>query len=124
MSQKRAHRVHLGMAGGPISAGGVDLLEDNARLDDPEPGPAVLGGDQDRQPAAGSERPHELLRIALLGVDSPPVRVRKFCADLPDSSLVSFLLIAEAEVHQPWAPSRMRRARRTTASSTIWPSRA
>src|SRR5205823_4186270 len=122
MPKKRAHRVHLGMAGRPISSRGVDLLQDNARLDDPEPGPAVLGGDQDRQPAAGGERPHELLRIALVGVDSPPVRIWEFRADLSDPVAVAFLFIAEAEVHQRWALFRMRRARRTTASSTIWPS--
>src|SRR5207247_629643 len=122
MSQKRAHRVHLGMAGGPISAGGVDLLQNEARLDDPEPGPAVLGRDQDRQPAAGGQRLHEFLGITLLGVDAPPVRVREFRADLPDPVAVALLLIAEAEVHQRWAFCRMRRARRTTASSTIWPS--
>src|SRR5438094_2032298 len=122
MSQKRTHGVHLGMAGRPIAAGGVDLLQDDARLDDPEPGPAVLGGDQDGQPAAVAERQHELLRIALLGVERPPVCVGKLRADLPDSFAIPFLLIAEAEVHQRWC--RMRRARRTTASSTIWPSRA
>ena len=47
MSQKRAHRVHLGMAGRPVPAGGIDLLEDEARLDNPKPGSAVLSGDQD-----------------------------------------------------------------------------
>src|SRR6266702_3204562 len=122
MSQKRAHGVHLGMAGRSIPAGGVDLLQDDARLDDPEPGPAVLCGDQDGQPAAVAERQHELLRIALLGVDRPPVRVGKFRADLPDCCTIPFLIITEAEVHQRWC--RIRRARRTTASSTIWPSRA
>src|SRR6266550_192420 len=106
----------------PQAAGGVDLLQDDARLDDPEPGPAVLGGDQDGQPAAVAERQHEPLRIALLGVDRPPVRVGKFRADLPHCCAIPFLLIAEAEVHQ--RSCRMRRARRTTASSTIWPSLA
>src|SRR5207248_11459734 len=85
---------------------------------------AVLGGNQDRQPAAGRQRPHEFLRIALLGVGPPAVDVRKFRADLPDSLAVPFLFVVEAEVHQRWAWCRILRARRTTASSTIWPSRA
>src|SRR2546429_1047996 len=112
------------MAGGPISARGVDLLQDDAGLDHPEPPPAILGRNQDRQPAASGQRAHEFLRIALLGVDPPPVGVRKFRADLPDSLAVPFLFVVEAEVHQRWASCRIRRARRTTASSTIWPSRA
>src|SRR5712691_8638669 len=98
------------------------LLSSRTRHASTIPGPAVLGGDQDGQPAAVAERQHELLRIALLGIDRPPVRVGKFRADLPDCFAIPFLLIAEAEVHQRWC--RMRRARRMTASSTIWPSRA
>src|SRR2546430_5351037 len=112
------------MAGGPISARGVDLLQDDAGLDHPEPRPAILGRNQDRQPAASGQRAHEFLRIALLGVNPPPVGVRKFRADLLDSLAVPFLFVVEAEVHQRWASCRILRARRTTASSTIWPSRA
>src|SRR5256886_9880720 len=112
------------MAGGPISARGVDLLQDDAGLDHPEPRPAILGRNQDRQPPAGGQGPHEFLGIALLAVDPPPVGVRKFRADLTDSLPVPFVFLIKAEVHQRWASCRIRRARRTTASSTIWPSRA
>src|SRR2546430_1437141 len=124
VSQERAHRVHLGMAGRPISARRIDLLQDDAGLDHPQPRSAVLGGDQDRQPAAAGQRPHEFLRVPLLGIDLPPVGIRKFRTDLPDSVALLFLLVGEAEVHQRWASFRIRRARRMTASSTIWPSRA
>src|SRR5438105_5892882 len=45
VSEQRAHRVHLRVAGRRVAAGGVDLLHHDARLDDSESGAAVLGWD-------------------------------------------------------------------------------
>ena len=123
MAEQRPHGVHLGMTDGRVPAGGVDLLEHDAGLHETEPGAAVFRGDQDRQPAAVGQGANEFVRIALLGVGLAPVRVRKRRADGAHAVAVRLLLGAQVEVHQGCVSRKIARARLTTASSTISPSR-
>ena len=84
MPQERAHGVHLGMTRGGVAAPAVDLLQDDARLGDPQADAAVLLGDQRRQPAQLRELPYERLRILAFGIHRAPVRVGIVLADLAD----------------------------------------
>src|SRR5581483_777726 len=49
--EDRAHGVHLGVGGGGIAAGVIDLLQDDGRLGDAQAGALVLGRDERAQPA-------------------------------------------------------------------------
>ena len=78
--QQRAHRVHLRVARARVAAGGVDLLEDDGRLLEPEAAAAVLGRDQDGEQAGGGHRLDERLGVAV-GLEVAPVRAREVRAD-------------------------------------------
>ena len=58
--QQRAHRVHLGMAGGAVAAAGVDLLQDGGSLDQRETAAAIFLRDQGGQKAGLRQRLDEL----------------------------------------------------------------
>src|SRR5919204_557909 len=124
MPEERAHRVHLRVAGGAVFPAGIDLLEHDAGFDQAEPGAAVLGRNQDGKPAAFGERPHEFLRVLPFGIQLAPVRLAELHADLSHAVTVLLLLGGQREVHQSEACSRIARARRMIASSTISPSLA
>ena len=61
--EQGAHRVHLGMAGGPVAAAGVDLLEDGRSRRQPQPAPAIGLRDQAGEIAGLTKRLDERLRI-------------------------------------------------------------
>ena len=79
--EQRAHRVHLRVARARAAARGVDLLEDDGRLLEPEAAAAVLGRDQDGEQAGRGHRRHERLRVAV-GLEAAPVRARVLGAHL------------------------------------------
>ena len=56
-----------------LRAAAVDLLEDDRRLGDAEPGPAVLLRNQRREVAGVGQRLNELPRIAAASVEVAPV---------------------------------------------------
>ena len=88
VAEQRAHDVHLRMAGAGVAAGGVDLLEDDARRREPEAGAAVLLRDERREPAVLGQGGDELLRIAV-GLELPPVLAREAGAELADGGRIS-----------------------------------
>src|SRR5438067_10028953 len=77
----------------------VDLLQDDCRLGDPEPGTAVLLGDEGAQPAGLRERLDELLWIFGVLVQLAPVGVREALAQLAHGSPNLLMLWIGAEVH-------------------------
>src|SRR5581483_294614 len=99
VAQQRAHRVHLGVAGGGEAPGAIDLLEDDARLGDAEPGAAVLLRDERGQPAGVGQRLHERIGIAVGAVQLAPVLIGEGAADLAHGLLDGALLVGQAEVH-------------------------
>jgi hypothetical protein len=100
VAQQGAHGVHLRVAGGGVPAAGVDLLQDQAGLHQSEPAAAVVGRDQQGEPAARCQGLDELLRIGSFRVEPAPVSLREAPAELPDRVPVLPLLVAEREVHQ------------------------
>ena len=75
--EEGAHDVQLGVAGRGIATRTVDLLQDDRRLGDPQPGPAKLLGNQRGQIPCLGQRANELLGVGLLGIELTPVAVRK-----------------------------------------------
>ena len=75
VAQQRAHVVHLPVARARVAAAPVDLLHDHRRFGEPQPRPAVLGGNHGRQPARARQRGDELVRIAAPVVDFTEVGV-------------------------------------------------
>ena len=86
MAQQRAHRVHLRVARAGVAAAAVDLLEDDRRLGDAEPGAAVLLGNQRRQIAGLGQRVDERVGIGAPRVELAPVRVGKAFAEIADAA--------------------------------------
>src|SRR5436190_7452725 len=123
VAEQRRHGVHLGMTDSRVPAGGVDLLEHDAGLDETEPGAAVFRRDQHGQPAAVRQRADEFIWVVLLRVDLAPVRLGKCRTDGTYAVAVQLLVGTEVEVHQGCASRKIARARLTMASSTISPSR-
>ena len=103
VAQERAHGVHLGMTRGGVAAPTVDLLQDDARLGDPQTDAAVLLGDQRRQPAQLRELPYEHLRILAFGIHRAPVGVGIVLADLADLLPELHLVFGEGEIHHECA---------------------
>ena len=99
VAQDRPHRVHLRVAGGRVAAGSVDLLEDDARRRQAEPGAAVLLRDQRGEPAVLGQCGDELLRIAV-GLEAAPVLAREARAELAHGRADLVQLVGYGEVHQ------------------------
>jgi len=75
--EEGAHDVQLGVAGRGIATRTVDLLQDDRRLGDPQPGSTKLLGNQRGQIPCLGQRANELLGVGLLGIELTPVAVRK-----------------------------------------------
>src|SRR5581483_4793724 len=76
------------VAGGGEAPGAIDLLQDDARLGDAEPGAAVLLRDERGQPAGVGQRLHERIGIAVGAVQLAPVLIGE-----------GAVLVGQAEVH-------------------------
>lgn len=61
-----------------------DLLHDDRRLRQPEPGAAILLGDQRRHPAGPGQRVNEVFRIGALLVDLAVILGRELGAKRPN----------------------------------------
>src|SRR5438445_144651 len=90
---------------GGSRAGRADLVEENGRLGDAEPGAAVLFGDHDAQPATGAERLHELPRIVAALVLLEPVVGGKRAGERRDFLADELLLLGERKVHDLSSPA-------------------
>jgi hypothetical protein len=99
VSEDRSHRVHLRVARSCVATGGVDLLEDDARRRQTEPGAAVLLGDQRRQPAVLGQRRNELLWVSI-GLEALSVLAGKAVAELSDRGADFLQLTGNHEVHR------------------------
>ena len=80
VAQDRAHDIHLRMAGSPIAARALDLLEDRRRRRERQAGAAVFLGDQRGEVAGLRERIDEFRRIGVVAVELAPVFARKIGA--------------------------------------------
>ena len=77
MPQQRAHRVHLGVARGPVGAGGMDFGEDRRRSTQGQAAASIFRRDQrGKQPGFG-HRGDELGRVLAGAVDLAPIGVGK-----------------------------------------------
>ena len=115
--QQRAHRVHLGVAGGGVPTGAVDLLEDQAGFPHALAAAAVLLRDQHRQPAGLGQGGDELLWVAPSLVGLAPVLGWKAATQIADcitNELVIGLLFSggHAEFSSARAAERLRTGRR------------
>jgi hypothetical protein len=99
VAQEGAHDIHLRVADGGVSGRAVDLFQDQARFQHSEPAPAVLLGDEGREPAALRQGGDELRGIAKLSIELLPVFSRKALDDFPDRLADLLLFGREAEVH-------------------------
>src|SRR5262245_6113658 len=73
MTQDRAHGVHLGMTGSPISAGGVDLFQDRGCGTQIETATPVFLGNQRSEIAGFGERGDKFGRIDALTIERAPI---------------------------------------------------
>ena len=71
--QNRAHRIHLGVAGGAVAAGFLDFLHDGGGGGDAETAAAEFFRYQHRQEAGISQLFHKFGRIGALAVLFAPV---------------------------------------------------
>ncbi len=80
--QKRAHRVHLRMAGAPVAARALHLLEHGGGGGQRQAPAAVRLGDEDGEPAGLGQRLHKGRRVGHLTIEPAPVVPRKPRAEL------------------------------------------
>src|SRR5215210_6684302 len=99
--EQRTHSVHLRVAGSPVGAGAVDLLQDYRGFDHPQSQPAVLLRDQGTKPSRLGQCPNEFLRIALISIELSPVLVRVLLTNLPHVATYLLLLFGQTEFHEP-----------------------
>ena len=100
VAQQGAHHVHLGVTDAGARRRAVDRLEDQARFEHPETAPAVLLGDERREPSALGEGVDELRRVAVLPVDPLPVVAGEAFHDLGDGLSDLLLFRRETEIHR------------------------
>ena len=99
MAQDRRHRVHLRMAVHRATAVLVDLLQDQAGVEQRQPGAAVFLGNQRSQPAGLGHRVDEGFRIgAVLGALAPVLGAEAL-AQLLDGGADLTLGLGVVEVH-------------------------
>ena len=80
MPQKRTHDVHLGMAGGAVAAGALDLLKDRAGPRQRQAGAAILVRDERGKISGLRQRRDEFRRIGGLAIEFSPILARKLGA--------------------------------------------
>src|SRR5262245_15476968 len=73
MTQDRAHGVHLGMTGSPISAGGMDLFQNRGSGTEIETATPVFLGNQRSEIAGFGERGDKFGRIGPLTIERAPI---------------------------------------------------
>src|SRR5262245_23720515 len=108
MTQDRTHRVHLRMASGPVTAGGVDLLHDCGCRGEIEPAASVLLGDESGEVTGLCQCGNELRRIGPLSIKRPPVFAGKLGAERADAvaNIGKFRMLGAALFHGPTLCSR------------------
>ena len=79
VTQQRAHRVHLRVAGGAVAAGRLDLFHDGDGRAHGQPAAAVLFGDQGGEKAGLGQRRDEFVRIGALAIERRASTRREMC---------------------------------------------
>src|SRR5262249_25851112 len=85
VAQKRAHRVHLSVAGPRVRAGPADFLQDDAGLGDAHTGAAIFLRNKSGQIPGLGKDPNKLFWVFLNLVDLAPVGVWKIPAQLANA---------------------------------------
>src|SRR5688572_32694676 len=83
MPEQRPHDVHLSVARTCVGAAPVDFFKNDGGLRDAEPCSAILRRDESRQISRLGQLRDELLRVAALDIQLPPVRIRETRANFP-----------------------------------------
>src|SRR6185369_11009342 len=97
----RTHRVHLRMASGSITPGGVDLLHDCGRRGEIEPAASILLRDEGGEVTSLCQRGYELSRIGALSIQRAPVFAGKLGAERAHAiaNIGKFLMLGATLFH-------------------------
>src|SRR5262249_51533072 len=83
MAQKRAHCIHLSVAGSTVAARSVDFFKDHCSLHEAQPASAVCLRNQHIKPTSLTHGVHETFRVNLLLIAVAPVIEIEAHAELP-----------------------------------------